>query len=226
MPHHQRPDSMSDHRFSCRCHDPSPGDQFKTAAGAGPVIAIVAPDDPDAMSRHCREAREAGISFFFDPSFQVIALDGQTLLEASRGAEALVLNEYELAVFQEKTGKQGRDLLEVVGMVIVTLGEKGSRLELRSGDTVEVPPTPVSEALDPTGAGDAFRGGFLAGWAEGRSLDVCGRMGSVAGAFAVEQRGTQEHRYDRRAFEQRYESVFGPVPDPVPGLLEGRWRAP
>ena len=113
------------------------------------------------MSRHCREAREAGIPFFFDPSFQVIALDGPTLLAASRGAEALVLNEYELAVFQEKTGKQGADLLEVVGMLIVTLGEKGSRIELQGGEIVEVPPTPVSQALDPTGAGDAFRAVFL-----------------------------------------------------------------
>jgi adenosine kinase len=199
---------------------------LEAAAGPGPVLAIVAPDDPEAMFRHCGEARRAGIPFFFDPSFQVIALDGPTLLAAAEGAQALVVNEYEQAVFQEKTGKSGEEVLELVGMTIVTLGDKGSRVELPGGEVLSIPPIAITSAVDPTGAGDAFRGGFLAGWAEGRSLEVCGRMGSVAGAFAVEQRGTQEHRYHRKEFLERYQSSYGTMPDPVPGLIEERWRAP
>ena len=170
---------------------------------------IVSPDDPGAMIRHCREARERGLKLIFDPSFQVTAMDGDRLMDGARGAFALVLNDYEFAVFLEKTGRTRESLLaNDVEMVIVTYGENGSEIHTRQGEHVKVPAAKPKAVVDPTGAGDAYRGGFLAGLLQGFPLDVCGRMGSVASAYAIEQLGTQNHSYTREEFELRYADNF------------------
>ncbi|NDD27119.1 MAG: carbohydrate kinase family protein [Proteobacteria bacterium] len=172
---------------------------------------IVAPDAPDAMVRHCREARERGLKIFFDPSFQVTAMDGDRLLESAKGAYALILNDYEFAVFCEKTGRTREQLLaEDVQMIVVTYGEKGSEIHTRDGQHVSVPAARPKAVTDPTGAGDAYRGGFLAGLLQGLPLEVCGRMGSVASAYAIELLGTQNHSYTLEEFDHRYTENFGP----------------
>jgi adenosine kinase len=171
---------------------------------------IVAPDDPDAMLRHCREAKQAGIKLVFDPSFQVTAMDGEKLLEGARGAYGLILNDYEFAVFQEKTGRNRQELLaEDVELIVVTYGEKGSEIHPRGGERTKVPAAKVEKVADPTGAGDAYRGGFMAGLLLGFDLDACGRMGSIASAYAIENYGTQNHGYTREEFQARYEENFG-----------------
>ena len=182
---------------------------LKEARDGEDLLAIVAPDDPEAMARHCREAKEADIPLYFDPSFQVIAMEGDVLTEAADGARAVFVNDYEFAVFQEKAGKDAQGLLELADMWVVTLGEKGSEIYRRGHDRLEVPAAPVREVVDPTGAGDAFRAGFLAGLGRGLDLEICGRMGSVAATYAVETYGTSNHRYTRAEFEQRYDEAFG-----------------
>jgi adenosine kinase len=181
-------------------------------AGDRARACIISPDDPRAMARHCDEARKAGLTFFFDPSFQVTAMDGPTLRDSARGAKALLLNDYEFAVFQDKTGYRGESLFELVDFAVMTLGSKGSRIFVPNADPIEIPPAAVVDLVDPTGAGDAFRAGFLAGWMESRDLPVCGRMGSVAAAYAVEQYGTQTHTYSRQEFDRRYAANFGEIP--------------
>lgn len=172
-------------------------------------FCIVAPDDPEAMLRHAREAKQAGVPLLFDPSFQVIAFDGDQLREAADGAFAVFTNDYEYAVIQEKTGLDDRGLLDLAEIWVVTLGEKGSRIVRRGGERHEVPAAPVEKVVDPTGAGDAYRAGFLAGLVRGAELPVCGRLGSVLAAHAVENYGTQAHRFTRDEFVERYRASFG-----------------
>ncbi len=186
---------------------------LKAGLGDRPALAIVAPDDPSAMMRHCLEAREAGIPFIFDPSFQVTAMDGASLAEAARGASIMMVNDYESAVFCEKTGKTNDTIFDLIDMLIVTLGGEGSRIRIRDGREIAIPAARVDEVRDPTGAGDAFRAGFSAGLVHGFELEVCGRMGSVAAAYAVEHNGTQSHVYTREDFTRRYEENFGPLPE-------------
>ncbi len=186
---------------------------LRERAGDRPAICVVAPDDPGAMIRHAGEAREAGLPFLFDPSFQVTAMDGEALTEGSRGAAILAVNDYEHAVFEEKTGKKGTAIHDLVDMVIVTLGGEGSKILRRDADEILIPAAEISGLIDPTGAGDAFRAGFVAGLMQGHELEVCGRMGSVAAAYAVEQNGTQSHSYTREEFAQRYAANFGSLPD-------------
>ena len=185
---------------------------LKERKGQRPAICIVAPDDPEAMIRHSQEAREAGLPFLFDPSFQVTAMDGGQLTAAAEGAAILAVNDYEHAVFEQKTGKEGEAIFDLVDMVIVTLGAKGSKL-LRAGrEDIMIPPAEISMLLDPTGAGDAYRAGFVAGLMRGYELEICGRMGSVASAYVVEQSGPQLHAYSQAEFERRYADNFGPLP--------------
>ncbi len=178
------------------------------SAGDRAEMCIVAPDDPAAMLRHCREAKASGIPLIFDPSFQVIHISGEELWQAMRGARMVMLNDYEFAVLKEKTGKSEEQMLEEVEILIVTLGSKGSSIATRDGK-IQVQACEISGMVDPTGAGDAFRAGFLTGVSEGHELAICGRMGSVASAYVVEQYGTQSHRYSRGEFEARYERHFG-----------------
>ncbi|MEM7351100.1 MAG: carbohydrate kinase family protein [Acidobacteriota bacterium] len=185
---------------------------LKQEMGDRPAICIVAPDDPEAMVRHCKEAREAAIPFLFDPSFQVTAMDGEALTAASRGAAILVVNDYEYAVFQKKTGKTDADVFDLVDMVIVTLGAEGSKILRPGQDDILIPAAKVERVADPTGAGDAYRSGFVAGLMRGHELEVCGRMGSVTSAFVVEQSGPQLHAYTQDEFERRYAENFGPLP--------------
>ncbi len=182
---------------------------IKEAVAERPAaFVLVAPDDPAAMLRHCAETKETGIPLLFDPSFQVIALDGEALRAAADGAEMVLVNDYEFEVLKDKTGLTERELMALARVWVVTLGERGSRLLVRGEGRIEVPAAKASRVVDPTGAGDAYRAGFLAGLVRGHSLDVCGRMGSVAAVYAVESRGTQEHRYSREEFAARYRESF------------------
>ncbi len=182
-------------------------------------FVIVAPDDPDAMMKHCSEAKRLGIPVIYDPSFQVIALSGDQLWENTNGVKTLILNDYEYAVFQEKTGKSESEILEAVDFVVVTLGEKGSEILQKDVDKIVIEPVQVRETCDPTGAGDAYRGGFLWGLLHDLSLEECGQVASLSGAYAVEQYGTQNHSYTSAEFWNRYEDSFGARPQ-VAGLEE------
>lgn len=187
---------------------------LKARAGERPGAVVLAPDDPAAMIRHAREARELGLPFIFDPSFQVTAMDGESLAAAAFGAAMMVVNDYEYAVFGQKTGKEGDAIFDEIGMVVVTLGGEGSKI-LLPGQEIHVPAAKIGQLADPTGAGDAFRGGFVAGLQRGYDLETCGRLGSVAAAYAVEQHGTQVHAYTREELAARYAENFGPLPAAV-----------
>ena len=175
-------------------------------------VVIVSPDDPEAMKRHCAEAKEARAKYVYDPSFQVIAMDGEFLWEGARGAYALVLNDYEFSIFLEKTGKTIEELHTEIELLVVTLGEKGSRLMKRGEAEILVSAVPTKAAVDPTGCGDAYRGGFLAGLVNGCSLLECGQLGSVASVFVVEHYGTQTHHYSKAEFANRYQQAYGSLP--------------
>ncbi len=188
---------------------------LRASAGPEAKMCIIAPDDPDAMLRHAEEARQSNLPFLYDPSFQVTAMDGERLWAGARGARALILNDYEFSVFCEKTGKSQEDILAEVEIQVVTLGEKGSEIRTRDGQVVQVPAARISAVVDPTGAGDAFRGGFVAGLMRQLPLGTCGRLGSVASAYAVEKYGTQNHAYTRSEFLARYEENFGKLSEPL-----------
>ena len=170
-------------------------------------IVVVSPDKPEAMILHCEEAKRLGARLVFDPSQQIPRLSGGQLATAIHGTYALAVNEYEYAMLREKTDLGEASLRAEVEILIVTKGEEGSTVFM--GDRcLAVPSMIPARVADPTGVGDAYRAGFIKGLIAGLSLETCGRMGSTAACFVLEQVGTQEHRFTREEFAARYRGAF------------------
>jgi len=171
-------------------------------------LAIISPNDPAAMVQYADECRTLGVPYIFDPSQQVARLDGEQLTGRVAGARLVICNDYEFEIIREKTGMGEAAMLERAEAVVVTRGEKGASIMLR-GRTIDVPAVPPRRLVDPTGVGDAFRGGFMKGLAAGAAWDVCGRLGSVAATYVLEHLGGSSHTYTWDEFTARYEEHFG-----------------
>ena len=182
----------------------------------GTAMAVIAPNDPQAMARYADECRALRIPFMYDPSQQVAQLTGDELLVGLEGATIFIGNEYEFGVIERKTGLTEIELLARVPVLIVTRGNEGSTIALRDGSrTIRVPPARVeARELDPTGVGDAYRAGLLAAHLAGLPWDVAGRVGSIAAVFALETIGPQPRRYTLAEFRARYEANFGAADTP------------
>lgn len=175
-------------------------------AAPGDVI-IVSPGNLDDMKGIPRLARQKGMRCIFDPGQQLPVLTGEDLIEAISGGFMLVCNDYEFELICKKTGKTETELLGMAEYIIVTLGEKGSRV--RHGETTDiVPAVPPRRVVDPTGAGDAYRSGLLKGLALGLSVSEAARIGSTTASFCVENHGTQApFTFDE--CRERHMSAFG-----------------
>ena len=168
---------------------------------------IVGPNDPGAMKRLVNECRGRNIPFVFDPAHQLPHMDGESLIDGIGGAWIVIGNDYEVELIHERTGRDMQGLLDLAEMVVTTLGRNGSRITTREG-SVEVPAAPALREADPTGAGDAYRAGLVAGLLRGMDLPSSGRVASLAATYAVEQVGTIEHHYTHEEFSVRCRECF------------------
>ena len=181
---------------------------FRSVAGCD--VAIISPNDPGAMTQYAEECRVLGIRFLFDPGQQCARMSGDELRDGLTGAHVLICNDYELELIRDKTGLSDADLLRHCHAVVVTKGADGCSVVLRDR-RIDVPAVPPFQIVDPTGVGDAYRGGFLKGLAVGADWEQCARLGSVAAAYALEHLGGLSHAYTWREFASRYEQHFGPL---------------
>jgi adenosine kinase len=184
---------------------------FDAVDPAAVAMAIIAPNDPQAMARYARECRALRIPFMYDPSQQVAQLGGEDLLAGLEGAAIFIGNEYEFGVIEKKTELAEAELRARVPVLIVTRGSEGSTIALRDGaQTITVPPARVEATeVDPTGVGDAYRAGLLAARLAGLPWDVAGRVGSIAAVYALETIGPQPQPYTLAEFRARYQANFG-----------------
>ena len=172
-----------------------------------PDLVIVSPSAPDAMMKFPAECRELDIKYLYDPSQQVLRLEGSELARDMEGAYFLFCNDYEFGMISKKTGWSLDQILEHVQVLVITRGKDGADLYV-GGDAVHIPTVPEDQIVDPTGVGDAFRGGFLAGYAHGLDWKLCGEIGSLSAVYCLEQRGTQNHFYTREEFIKRFRRHF------------------
>jgi adenosine kinase len=171
-------------------------------------LAIVSPNDPGAMLQYAEECRTLGIPYLWDPGQQCARMSGVELKDGLAGAAIVMCNDYELELIRQKTGLDESAILEQAQALVVTRGEAGCTIVEGDGRT-DVPAVPPTRLVDPTGVGDAFRGGFLKGMALGARYEVCARLGSVAATYALEHLGGQSHAYTWPEFRARYEAHFG-----------------
>lgn len=180
---------------------------FHRLDGFRPDLAVISPNDPAAMTQYARECRELGIPYLYDPSQQIVRLSGADLREGVEGAYALFVNEYEFELLQKHTGLTPEKIRACVELLVVTLGEKGAQISA-GGETYHIPVVPPEQIADPTGVGDAFRGGFLAGYSRGWNWELCGQMGALAATYVLEHHGPQSHTYTRPEFVARFRQHF------------------
>jgi adenosine kinase len=172
-------------------------------------LAIVSPNDPAAMIQYAQECRTLQIPYIWDPGQQCARMSGEELGQGIEGAALVMCNDYELELIRQKTGLGEAEILGHAGGLVVTKGEKGCTIIL-DGEQVDVAAVTPSRIVDPTGVGDAFRGGFLKGMARGADAVVSARMGAVAAAYALEHLGGQSHAYTLTEFLERFSASYGP----------------
>ena len=172
-------------------------------------MMVISPDDPEAMLRHSEVCRQLGIAFAADPSQQMARMSGDEIKLLIDGAAYLFLNEYELALAMQKTGWSDREILERVKYRVVTLGSQGAKVESAAGEFVQVSCPQEKSKTDPTGVGDSFRSGFIAGLAWGVSHERCAQLGALIATYVIETLGTQEYRFTRDEFIARFQVAYG-----------------
>ena len=177
-------------------------------------LTIISPNDPAAMTQYAGECRTLGIPYIFDPGQQCARMSGDELRDGLSGAMIVISNDYEFELLRQKTGMAVPDILADAGALLVTRGEHGSSVFTREG-RIDVPAVRPHRLVDPTGVGDAFRGGLMKGLALGLPYDTCARLGSVAATYAIEHLGGQSHAYTWHEFRQRYEEQFGSLEAPA-----------
>ena len=179
---------------------------FRTAPDAR--LVIISPNDPAAMVQYAEECRTLDLPFIWDPGQQCARMSGEELSSGIAGAAIVICNDYEFELIRQKTGLDEAGVLAQAGALVITRGENGCTV-LQGTTRVDVPAVPPHRIVDPTGVGDAFRGGFLKGMADKAPYEVCARLGSVAATYALEHLGGQSHAYSWTEFKARYEQNFG-----------------
>jgi adenosine kinase len=165
-------------------------------------IVIISPGNIEDMQSYPGLCKARGIDYIFDPGQSLPLLGAKELTEAIEGCRILISNDYELDLIKNKTGETKETLLKLAKTVIVTRGEQGSLVSTPDCE-INIPAVKAKQVVDPTGAGDAYRGGLISGLVQGKSIEYCARMGSACASFAVESYGTQDYSFSREEFNKR-----------------------
>ena len=175
------------------------------------TLAIIAPGNLEDMLAYSQVYKSMGVPYIFDPGQSIPAWEGADLKEMAEGALAMIVNDYELEMYRQKTGLAEAGILGLTATLIITKGEEGSVILSRQSEET-VPAVAALQVADPTGAGDAYRAGLLKGLILKQPWIIAARMGAVIASFAVEQQGTQEHQLGEADFWERYADNFGAPP--------------
>jgi adenosine kinase len=159
------------------------------------------------MIQYVEEAQALNIPYLYDPSQQTVRLSGEELRQGVEGAYALFVNEYEFSLIEKHTGMTMDEIKNHLEIMVITKGENGS-VVITKDEELDIQAVPPEEIIDPTGIGDAYRGGFLTGFSFGLDLKLCGEMGAVAASYCLEADGPQSHHFTPEAFINRFREHF------------------
>jgi len=169
-------------------------------------LILISPGNLDDMINYPRLCKKTGMEYIFDPGQALPPLQGKDLVEVITDCKILIVNDYEFNLIMDKTGLSKTDLLALAQTTIITLGGEGSEIYTSTG-TVKIPTFKADKVVDPTGAGDAYRGGLISGLLNGKDLEASAILGSVCASFAVECAGTQVYSFTPEQFKARMESM-------------------
>ena len=170
-------------------------------------LVVISPTDPVAMNDYILEADHLKLPYVYDPSQQTVRLSGEELRRGVEGAYALFVNEYEFCLIEKHTGLAIEEIKDLVEILVITLGDQGSVIYVK-GEEYAIPVVSPENILDPTGVGDAYRGGFLTGLSFELDLPLCGQIGALAATYCLETDGPQSHSYTPVEFIDRFKLHF------------------
>ncbi len=180
----------------------------KVADATGVTIGIVSPDGRDGMIQHARQFADLDIPFIFDPGQGMPMFDGADLMRFIEQATWVTVNDYEMQLLQDRTGKSPHEIAGHVEALIVTMGGEGSHIYSK-GHRIDIPCAKAAHLVDPTGCGDAYRAGLLYGLMHDMDWPTTGRIASLLGTIKIESVGPQNHGFERQAFDDRFNAAFG-----------------
>jgi adenosine kinase len=172
------------------------------------ILFCLSAHDPQTMRMQVEECRNNKIRLCYDPGQQVNNISGSDLRAGVDAAELVIVNEYEHTVLCEKLGLSHEEFSRQVPLLIITHGSKGSVI---TGNLLEKPrtikPTKAAAITDPTGAGDAYRAGFLYGYLRQWNLSTCGNLASVIASLIIEHPGTR-YPFTLNQVQDRYYETY------------------
>lgn len=178
--------------------------QLKTVAKKGDLI-LIGPSGAKGSMSLVKQCVKLGFSYMFDPGFILTQINNEDLQIGVENASYIVGNDYEINLIQSRI-KNFKTLVKNK-IIITTFGGKGALIQ-KDKENVSIPVVKVKDVIDPTGAGDAWRAGFLAGICRNYDLQICGQIGSVAASYAISHYGTQEHKFTKSQFTKRYQKAY------------------
>ena len=175
-------------------------------------LATISPNAPQAMVDYVTECKSLGVPYVYDPSQQIPLFTKEQLIDGIDGARILIVNDYEFELIKQRTELTLAEMRRMTESIIITKGEYGSTI-YTADEQIDIPAITTETVLDPTGAGDAYRAGLMAGLVNRLSLADAGRLGTLTATYAIESHGTQKHRYSIEEFAARYAENFEVTPD-------------
>jgi adenosine kinase len=174
----------------------------------GITLGMVSPDGRQGMIDHAAQFVDAGIPFVFDPGQGLPLFGAEDLKDFIDKATWVCVNDYESQLLQERTGYSPHEIAEQVDALIITLGSEGSQIYTQDR-RIDIPAARALEVIDPTGCGDAYRGGLLYGLLNSLDWETTGRIAALMGAIKVARHGTQNHGFEPEEFRRLYRESFG-----------------
>lgn len=172
-----------------------------------PDFMLITPCTSKVVKNFSDQCKKLKIPYMFDPGQHITEIPNEIILDGITGAKIFIGNDYEYEMIKKRLKLKDEKFLEKSEIIIVTLGKKGSIIKTKN-ESVTITSVKVLNVVDPTGAGDAYRSGFMAGYAKGLPLKTCGQMGATAASFAIEKYGTQNHKFTINQFKNRYKQTF------------------
>ena len=173
------------------------------------ALMVLAPHDPIAMKRQVDECKKYGLRLFYDIGQQISNTPKQDIKKGIDAAELVIVNDYEFMVLCDILQKTTAQTKKLLPTLVITKGSKGSIIcGSKYKSEIIVKAAKPNKVIDPTGAGDAYRAGFLYGYTRGFRPDICGMLGSVLALYALEAHGTQEHTFTRQQFSDRFKQNY------------------
>lgn len=173
-------------------------------------LVVISAGDPQGMNNLVNECIRHSLDYVYDPGQQVTNITPDEIKHGVLHAKILMVNDYELGTIIGRTGLSESQLNSSVPLIVTTLGAEGTLITGSSlQKPLKIPALKNLQVVDPTGAGDSYRAGFLYAYLQGQTLQACARLGSTVASYAITKHGTQNHHFTLAELSEKHYIAYG-----------------